>query len=167
MRRIGWEVEVLVSAYASQRTFRILGVHAQLLDPVIAAHAGPDPDVVVASADLYESNQLLHAYIRDTARHGAEIAFWDGASEPKDTRKATRKVEYRLSRAARVFKQQAIYAAGVETMASTIETFNGRHFRAPTMFQSPGGHTVKLKPSARIEYRSQRVGAAEARSPGS
>jgi hypothetical protein len=33
-----WDLDAFVSAHTSQRRFRILGVHAQILDPALGEH---------------------------------------------------------------------------------------------------------------------------------
>lgn len=105
--RLGWRVIVSVSEDQDTRALRVLGAEVdQPTDDPLPASSRP--------ADSRDGPTALTA-------ESTEVTVW-GAALPVDNDSSV--VSYRLSRAAQVFKAQALIAAGLAESVEPTETFS-------------------------------------------
>ncbi|WP_233213511.1 hypothetical protein [Mycobacterium hubeiense] len=103
----GWKVTVALREPADPTPLVILGAET-------ASRPADFVQTLAVCADLYDQ-------LRDV--DAAEVLLWGRAADTGDTGR----VQYRLSSAARVFKEAALRAAGVvDADAATVETFRSR-----------------------------------------
>jgi hypothetical protein len=120
----GWHVNVLVSDRYGERALRILGANALDLDGGLAEMAD-DPDraaTLVVAADVYAVDERVRRFVAKSDRLQAEVALWGDTGAVGEPVSA---VSYRLSSAARMFKAQALLAAGrpADAVAATEALF--------------------------------------------
>jgi hypothetical protein len=113
-RMAGWTVDVLVADRSEERALQILGATTRDLDADFETITG-DPEWVrsfAASADIYAADERIRGL--------PDITLWG------DTGQLGHDVDsdsYRLSGAARMFKAQALRAAGIQSISvETTET---------------------------------------------
>ncbi|MEU4312224.1 hypothetical protein [Nocardia sp. NPDC024068] len=118
----GWEVTVVAGDLGNPRPARILGAEALDLDFALThRHHGPRPQALAISAALMATEGRLRGRVQECLDRGSiEVSIWGRpcAEKPGDRTEST---THRLSRAARVFKQQALRAVRgeVHTVAPT------------------------------------------------
>jgi hypothetical protein len=123
-RMAGWQVNVLVADRTGARALQILG--AQVLDlggDLEAITDDPDRAATVAvAADVYSTDERVRRFVTTSDRRRAEVALWGDAGSLGENVSA---VSYRLTAAARVFKAQALLAAGIgdEPVSATEPLF--------------------------------------------
>jgi hypothetical protein len=106
----GWDVNVLLANHSDTRPLRIMGVRTSELHPTLSSiGSGRERAVGIAIAgDLLGTDECIDAEIRDALQSGeVEVTVW---GEGRFAERATA-VQYRLSAAARVFKDCALAAA--------------------------------------------------------
>ena len=123
-RMTGWQVNVLVADRAGERALRILG--ADVLDLTGDLEAiTDDPDraaTLAVAADVYAADGRVRRFVSTSDRRHAEVTLWGDTESLGENVSA---VSYRLSAAARVFKAQALLAAGIpsESVSATEALF--------------------------------------------
>ena len=125
-RSVGWDVDVFLLGCANERVLCILGVRARILGSLpLPEVLTCRPDVVVASHEVYANNEHVNTYIRETSHQQTELVFWGDVVWPGDPEQGVGLVQYRLSSAAKAFKQHAIGATGAaaSTELGAAETF--------------------------------------------
>jgi hypothetical protein len=125
----GWDVNVLLADYNDARPLQILGVrtfdlHTALLS--IGSCAERAVGVAIA-ADLLGTDERIDAEIHDALKSGVvEVTLW---GEGRFAERGTA-VQYRLSAAARVFKDCALAAAMLtDVPVAAVETLFCRGYR--------------------------------------
>jgi hypothetical protein len=124
----GWEVTVLLPRQADgpyfddSRALRILGVRVvDLQSDLTSEYDGPMPHSLAVSAEVYTADARVRERLVEARGHRlTEVALW-GEGWPLAMNRGMTRVHYVLSAAARVFKRQALTAAGItcETVDST------------------------------------------------
>jgi hypothetical protein len=118
----GWDVNVLLADDNDARPLWILGVRTfELHTALLSIGSGAEQSVGVAiAADLLGTDERIDAEIRDALQSGVvEVTLW---GESFFAERATA-VQYRLSAAARVFKDCALAAAMVtDVPVAPVET---------------------------------------------
>jgi hypothetical protein len=106
----GWDVNVLLADHNDARPLQILGVRTLELHPALLSIVGGaerSAGLAIAS-DLLHTDERIDAEIHDALQSGVvEVTLW---GESLFAERATT-VQYRLSAAARVFKDCALAAA--------------------------------------------------------
>jgi hypothetical protein len=134
----GWDVLVLVADHPDTRALEILGARVLDLDTAYANVSEPFPQALAVCSDLIASDERVRREILDVLGGGYEkegvgmdVTVW-GESCPDELKDRFAPDEHRLSMAARVFKAQALAAAGcaVDTVAPT-EAFRVDLLRPP------------------------------------
>ena len=124
----GWAVTVLLPREAAgpyfedRRALRILGVRVvDLQSDWTSEYGGPMPHSLAVSAEVYTADARVRERLVEARGHRlTEVALW-GEGWPLAMNRGMTRVQYVLSAAARVFKRQALTAAGIicETVDST------------------------------------------------
>jgi hypothetical protein len=118
----GWDVNVLLANHNDTRPLRILGVRTFELHPtLLSIGSGAERAVGIAiAADLLGTDECIDAEIRDALQSGeVEVTLW---GESRFGERATA-VQYRLSAAARIFKDCALAAAMLtDVSVAPVET---------------------------------------------
>ena len=124
----GWAVTVLLPRQAAgpcfedRRALRILGVRVvDLQSDLTSEYDGPMPHSLAVSAEVYTADARVRERLVEARGHRlTEVALW-GEGWPLAMNRGMTRVQYVLSAAARVFKRQALTAAGItcETVDST------------------------------------------------
>jgi hypothetical protein len=115
----GWDVNVLVKDLSQVRPLQVLGIRALDFDTGMSGliRRRSRPAGLAVAASLIANDERLHDDVRATVRHGlTEVALW-GGSWPVDLGGPVDFVHYPISAAARVFKGQALAAAGLPDVA--------------------------------------------------
>jgi hypothetical protein len=119
----GWEVTVLLPRQTSgtdSRPLRILGVRVADLQSELACEldeTGSMPQSLAVCAEVYAADARVRDRVLQARGHRlTEVALW-GDGWPLEMNRGMSKVEYVLSAAARVFKRQALTAAGIPCQA--------------------------------------------------
>jgi len=123
--RAGWTVTVMLGECADTRPIRILGADTVGLESAEASmRADRHPHVLAVAADLYGEDSMVRRWMRmATDDRLGEVMIW-GQPSTFDDDDSVCSVEHRLSAAARVFKAQALAAAGEPTVTiGQIEQF--------------------------------------------
>ena len=123
-RMAGWKVNVLLADRTGERALRILGADVLDLSGDLDAITD-DPDraaTLAVAADVYAADGRVRRFVSSSDRRRAEVALWGDTGSLVEDVSA---VSYRLSRAARAFKAQALLAVGVPSapVASTEALF--------------------------------------------
>ncbi|MGO9509847.1 MAG: hypothetical protein ACLPXZ_21805 [Mycobacterium sp.] len=134
----GWEVTVQLPRRTHGRNFedsrplRILGVRvSDLQSDLTSEYDGPMPHSLAVSADVYSADARVRERLVEARGHRlTEVALW-GEGWPLAMNRGMTSVQYVLSAAARVFKRQALAAAGIpcetvdptETLLSDMATW--------------------------------------------
>lgn len=123
-RMAGWKVNVLLADRTGERALRILGADVLDLSGDLEAITD-DPDraaTLAVAADVYAADRRVRQFVSSCDRRRAEVALWGDTGSLVEDVSA---VSYRLSRAARAFKAQALLALGVPSVpvASTEALF--------------------------------------------
>jgi hypothetical protein len=123
----GWEVTVLLPRQADcpdfegSRPLRILGVRVLDLQSDFTEYDGPMPHGLAVSAELYTGDsRVRERLVKARGNQLTEVTLW-GEGWPLAMNRGMARVQYVLSAAARVFKRQALAAAGIscQTVDST------------------------------------------------
>jgi hypothetical protein len=116
----GWNTIVLIPDIADARPLQILGTAPLDLESALARSDEsvrrldwPPFDAVIASGSLLASDRRVRTTIADVLGRGSpRVVLW-GLWDPHTIDVRFEQVEYGLSHAARVFKAQALMAAGL------------------------------------------------------
>lgn len=115
--RLGWRVTVVVPGEEDTRALRVLGVEVgdHAADPL------DGPTALAAAAAMYAGDPTTRSEVDAAlATKSTEVIVW-GSAEHLDGDRSV--VSYHLSRAAQVFKAQALIAAGLPESIEPTETF--------------------------------------------
>lgn len=136
----GWEVTVLAREHQDIRPLEILGARVIDLDSVLGTEHGMVPEALVASAELYSSDERIRAGLdRLLDRGSTKFSMW-GDELPAEIDARFSASEYCMSRAAQVFKRHALVAAAVrEPVIAPIESFRTSGFTS-----SKSGHLTSV-----------------------
>jgi hypothetical protein len=123
MAMAGWDVRTLTADNADDRPLRILGCAAV----ASATHLRSDgpANIIAVSGDLLAADsQVRNHVVAALGRRDSEVMIW-GTKWP-ELPETVGKTEHRLSRAALVFKAEALTAAGASrTSCENAENFWG------------------------------------------
>lgn len=111
-RMTGWQVNVLVSDRTGERALKILGADVGDMPGDLEAITD-DPDraaTLAVAADIFAADERVRRFVSTSDRRRAEVAMWGDIESLGEDVSA---ISYRLSVAARVFKAQALLAAGI------------------------------------------------------
>lgn len=119
----GWHVTVPISGAADPRPLRVLGVNVD--DLALLDTERPHAHLVGVAVDQLESDPHIQQLVLDGLRHsGTEIVVWGQKLSP-GLEEFGRRLSYRLSAAAAVFKHHALLAAAVgDPAAGCTEEFS-------------------------------------------
>lgn len=121
----GWDVTVLLREVRDTRPLEILGARVLDLASVLKQwEQWPQPQTIAVCADMFADDPQVRFGVRKALAHGGtEVTLWGAVPAELDPDVDVR--QHRLSAAARVFKAQALMAAGAEPAAATdrIEMF--------------------------------------------
>jgi len=148
----GWDVTVYLAELTDDRPFRILGVRTELFDDASSlSHESHSPEAIMASARLYDENDAVRGQFRQESRSDCtEMAIW-GGDWPTALGPGVRRVEHRLSAAARAFKMQAMIAAGLTpATVDPIEVFRGSSAFGTHGYVGPARHVRHLDPAQTV-----------------
>jgi hypothetical protein len=119
----GWDVTVLLADHSAgrldDRPLQILGAQTIDLEEALAARdAGvetrPHPQALAAAADLFGCDSRVRHGVLQALDHGAtEVTLW-GETWPSELDDTVGLVQHQLSRAAQIFKAQALAAAALD-----------------------------------------------------
>jgi hypothetical protein len=134
----GWDVTVLLADltdHPDARPLHILG--AQTLDlecAVASAGTRQRPQALAAAADLLGSDPRVRAGVLHALDHGVtEVTLW-GRTWPTELDDSVGLVEHRLSMAAKIFKAQALAAAGLPANSiAPVESFRSGLMACPSV----------------------------------
>lgn len=112
----GWDVTVLLTDLADcpdVRPLQIIGARTlDLEDALATVETRPHPQALAAAADLFGCDSRVRQGVLHALDHGAtEVTLW-GESWPAELDDSVGLVQHRLSMAAKIFKGQALAAAG-------------------------------------------------------
>lgn len=120
----GWTVTVMLGECADTRPLRILGadtVGVESAEELLRADRCPH--ALAVAADLYGGDPRARRWMRMAGDRLSEVMLWGQPSTVDDDHNVCT-IEHRLSAAARVFKAQALAAAGEPTATiAQIELF--------------------------------------------
>jgi hypothetical protein len=124
----GWDVTVFTADDADVRPLRILGTQTAGLEHAFASpDDGPRPHALAVATDLVGSDLRARQCVLTALDHNfTEVTLWGQVRSAEFTAR-TDSVVHRLSDAARVFKTQALVAAGAPAASvGSTETFRSR-----------------------------------------
>lgn len=131
----GWDVTVFVADNADTRPLRILGTQTLGLDDAfVSLDDRPRPHALAVATDLLGSELRARQRVLKALDHSfTEVTLWGEVRSAEFTAR-TDSVEHRLSDAARVFKAQALAAAGAPgASVGRTETFSSRLIACPSV----------------------------------
>ena len=131
----GWDVTVFVADNADTRPLRILGTQTLGLDDAfVSLDDRPRPHALAVATDLLGSELRARQRVLKALDHSfTEVTLWGEVRSAEFTAR-TDSVEHRLSDAARVFKAQALAAAGAAgASVGRTETFSSRLIACPSV----------------------------------
>jgi hypothetical protein len=131
----GWDVTVFVADDADIRPLRILGTQTLGLDHAFASlDDRRRPQALAVATDLFGSDLRARQRVLKALDHGlTEVTLW-GDLRHVGLDDSTHSVQHRLSEAARVFKAQALAAAGApDASVGCTETFRSRLIACPSV----------------------------------
>jgi hypothetical protein len=119
--RLGWRVTVEIPDADDVRALRVLGVEVDSRVGETPADPLDGPTALATAAALYATDAGTRSEVDAAlAIESTEVIAWGGAEDlPGDSSV----VSYHLSRAAQVFKAQALVAAGLTDAVEPTETF--------------------------------------------
>lgn len=121
----GWDVTVLLREVRDTRPLEILGARVLDLASVLKAwEQWPHPQTIAVCAQMFAGHQQVRYGVRRALEHGGtEVTLWGAV--PAELVPDVDVRQHRLSAAARVFKAQALMAAGADPAAAAarIEMF--------------------------------------------
>lgn len=121
----GWDVTVLLREVRDTRPLEILGARVLELASVLKHwEQWPRPQTIAVCAEMFDGHERVRQGVIDALAHSdTEVTLWGAVPAELDSDVDVR--QHRLSSAARVFKAQALMAAGADPAAATarIETF--------------------------------------------
>ena len=110
----GWAVNVLLPDGCNVRPLQVLGVSPVNADAGLQSMTnGPQAQSLAVAVDVFTSEASVREDVVSALDRGlTEVTLW-GDNLPADIHRRLDHVQHRLSAAARVFKVQALVAAGV------------------------------------------------------
>lgn len=131
----GWDITVFLADQADARPLQILGTQTLDLDYAFGSLDGrPRPQALAVATGLFGSDLRARQYVLKALDYGlTEVTVW-GEVRSAELHATTDSVQHRLSDAARVFKAQALAAAGVpDASVHFTETFRSRLIACPSV----------------------------------
>ena len=131
----GWDVTVFVADHAAMRPLQILGTQTLDLDYAFGSmDRRPRPQALAVATDLFGSDlRARQCVLKALGHRSTEVTLW-GEVRSAEFAARTDSVEHRLSDAARVFKAQALAAAGApDASVGCTETFRSRLIACPSV----------------------------------
>lgn len=122
--RAGWRVTVLIPSDSDIRPLQILGVRALPFETEYLAARTSSPAAFAVASEVVEREARVRRDVQRALVGGTtEVTFW-GKSSPHDLDCPIGEVRYRLSGAARAFKNQALIAmSSAHPVAGPTEEF--------------------------------------------
>lgn len=117
----GWDVTALLPECSDPRPLQILGVRVARLNGELVAGAQVANTIGVCAA-FYRSRAGLRRYLGRAINHGSEVVLWPGEPGGQSV-PAVGQVQHRLTRAACVFKAEALRALNLPRVANAEERF--------------------------------------------
>jgi hypothetical protein len=131
----GWDVTVFVADHAAMRPLQILGTQTLDLDYAFGSmDQRPRPQALAVATELFGSDLRARQRVLKALGHrSTEVTLWGEVRSP-ELNASTDLVQHRLSDAARVFKAQALAAAGApDASVGCTETFRSRLIACPSV----------------------------------
>jgi len=117
----GWDVRVAVADAGDLAALHILGVQPVALSSVISS-TNPPTALAVAGAVCRADDRVRDALAASVRSARTEVLAWGELWPPSGGRHGA-EVRHELSTAARVFKAQAAFAAGLDQAVAPFEVF--------------------------------------------
>jgi hypothetical protein len=126
----GWDVRVAVADTGDVAALHILGVHHVTL---AAVFGGPNmPTALAVAGTMCRSNDQVRDALATSVRSArTEVLAWGEVWPPSGGRLGA-EVRHELSAAAKVFKAQAAFAAGLDPAVAPFEMFRSYGQLVPT-----------------------------------
>lgn len=118
----GWDVTVLLPECSDPRPVQILGVRVARLNGELVNGGARAANTIGACAAFYRGNAGLRRYLGRAINHGSEVVLWPGEAGGQSV-PAVGQVQHRLTRAACVFKAEALRALNLPRVANAEERF--------------------------------------------
>lgn len=131
----GWDVIVLIADHPDDRPLQILGARTlDLEDALESAGTRPRPQALAAAADLFGCDSRVRQGVLQALDHGVtEVTLW-GQKWPAELDDSVGLVQHRLSRAAQIFKAQALAAAAsLDSSIGPTEFFRSGLLACPSV----------------------------------
>ncbi|MFD0364723.1 hypothetical protein ACFQZZ_25050 [Nocardia sp. GCM10030253] len=120
----GWEVWVAVAECDDPRPVRILGAEVLDLETCLSAYVKVRPDLLAMDASLFGEDSRIRAGLLDSLDAAEfEVALWGDTWPAELDCRLGGPVRYRMSSAARAFKERAQVAAHAPGPIAAMETF--------------------------------------------
>lgn len=131
----GWDVTVLLRDVGDTRPLEILGARVLELASVLKEwEQWPHPQTIAVCAEMFGRDDQVRDGVRDALEHGGtEVTLWGAV--PAELHSDVDVRQHLLSAAARVFKAQALMAAGADPAAATarVELFRRGPAECPSV----------------------------------
>lgn len=118
----GWDVRVAVAYPGDLAALQILGVETVGLGAVFCAGANAPTALAVAGSVCSTDDRVRDALAAAVRSARTEVTTWGDVWVPS-MRGPGGEVRHKLSTAARLFKAQAAFAAGLDPVTATFEVF--------------------------------------------
>lgn len=114
----GWDVLVIVGELVDDRPLRILGAQGLNLETAVDSNRRcGHPQSLAVPVDLFECSSPVRDWVLTALEQGlTQVALW-GRNGPPGLSDHVEFVQHRLTTAAKLFKAQALLAAGVADMS--------------------------------------------------
>lgn len=120
----GWEVWVAVAECDDPRPVRILGADVLDLETCLTTSVKARPDLLAVDTALFGTDSRIRAGLLDSLDTAEfEVALWGETWPAELDCRVGGPVQYRMSSAAKAFKERAHVAARASGPASAVETF--------------------------------------------
>jgi hypothetical protein len=143
----GWDVTALLPECSDPAPLHILGVRVAALDGEPLPGGAQAANTIAVCAGFYSDDAGIRRYLGDAMSHGSEVVLWPGDPCVRVV-PAVGQMHHRLTRAACVFKAEALRALNIARNVDSVEWFRCLTCNAATV---PGELAV---PSRRLPRRA-------------
>ncbi|WP_405139657.1 hypothetical protein [Nocardia sp. NBC_01388] len=120
----GWEVWVVVAECDDPRPVQILGAEVLGLESCLNSNPEARPHSLAVDTALFDTDARIRSGLLDSLDAAQfEVALWGEQWPAELDCRVGSPVQYRMSSAARAFKQRAYSAALLSDPVGTVETF--------------------------------------------